>query len=81
MGDNVRELTPIEKENAALKDRIDELEKELEKQKEAARCADMWYHMEQKKANTLRGKVAEMREAIVAQALCMRDCLDNDDRL
>ena len=81
MGENVRELTPIEQENAALKDRIDELEKELEKQKEAARCADMWYHMEQDKAKELRDKVANMREAIIAQALCMRDYLDNDDRL
>ncbi len=81
MGDNVRELTPIEKENAALKDRIDELEKELEKQKEAAQRVDMWYHMEQDKVKELRDKVANMREAIIAQALYMRDYLDNDDRL
>lgn len=81
MGENVREMTPIEQENAELKAQIEALKKELKEQKEVARISDMYYHEEKERVELLTEKVEALKEAIVAQALCVRDYMNNDDRL
>ena len=79
MGENVRELTPIERENAELKARIEALEKELAKDKETQKYMVAQYEEANDAIQTLREKNSDLRLAIVAQAVCMRDYMEQDD--
>ena len=79
MGENVRELTPIERENAELKARIEALEKELEKDKETQKYMFAQYKEANDAIEALREKNRDLRLAIVAQAVCTRDYMDKYD--
>ena len=79
MAENVRELTPIERENAELKARIEALEKELAKDKETQKYMVAQYEEANDANEALREKIRDLRLAIVAQAVCMRDYMDKYD--
>ena len=75
----MRELTPIERENAELKARIEALEKELAKDKETQKYMVAQYEEANDANEALRKKIRDLRLAIVAQAVCMQDYMDRYD--
>ena len=81
MGENVRELTPLEKENAALKARIEELEKKLSKVEEDISRIQCWYEDERSLNISLKGKINGLKEVIIAQAISLRDEMERVGRL